>query len=406
MSAEQKPADLFDGLLAQPTPKTEEDWRQLEWQAINMFSPHAPIDDQALFAGRTDILFRLIDTVFQRGRHAILYGERGVGKSSLANIVKDQIFSRSHVVKVVKRNCTTAHTFRLMWVHALDDYTIDGKTSEDYLGPAPNPYDIFKIVDMLPLTERPVFIFDEFDRIGDRSAFPTMADTIKYFADYASRATIIIVGVADNVAELFGGHPSIQRNVQQIKMPRMSPDELRGILGKRLPLLGVELSPDVEDAIIRLSQGLPGYTHLLAQHVISGALKERRLKMDIADLGKAIHTCLSEADETVKDGYFKSVLSTKPANQYKEVLAACAKAQTDERGFFKTADIRGPLSEIMGRDMDIPHYARHLKEFCDSARGPALIKLGKPKSYQYRFADPLLRPYVILRGMADGMLTG
>lgn len=394
--------DLFSNLITdRPVPKTDQDWLHLEFQVADTFSPHAPIDDSSLFAGRTDIVIRLTDTVFQNGRHAILYGERGVGKTSLANIIRDRIFHKSRVVKVIKRSCTQNHDFRLMWVHALDDYTIENKSSDKFLGKKPNPYDIFKIIDLLPKIERPVFIFDEFDRIKDENTFPVMADTVKYLADYGSRATVVIVGVADSVTNLFGGHPSVQRNIQQIRMPRMSKDELKAILLKRLPLLGLEMGTDVEELVLELSQGLPMYTHLIGQNAALAAVRRRSLNIEMQDFDKSIEISIDEADETVKEGYFKAVRSSKPGNKYKEALLACALAKTNEKGYFNAGDIREPYSRIMKRELDIPDFARHLKAFCGADRGPALVREGAARSYEYRFLDPLVRPYTIIRGIVE-----
>lgn len=397
--------DLFNQLTeTPPVPKNEDDWRLLSFNVTETFSPYQPIDDQSLFAGRTDLIIRLIDTVFQNGRHAILYGERGVGKTSLANIIRDQIFHKSRMVKIVKRSCTRNHDFRLIWVHALDDYTIEGKTSSEFLGNDPNPYDIHKTIDFLPKTDRQIFIFDEFDRITNKDTFQIMADTIKYLADYGSRATIVIVGVADSVSDLFGGHPSVQRNIQQIRMPRMTEDELKSILFKRLPILGLEMSTLVEDLIIELSQGLPMYTHLMGQNAALCAVRRQSMRIEINDFNESIEICIKEADETVKEGYLKAVRSSRPTNKYKEALLACALTKTNEKGYFSAADIREPYSRIMGRDLDIPDFARQLKAFCKGDRGPALIQEGTPRSYEYRFVDPLVRPYAIIRGIADKMI--
>jgi Cdc6-like AAA superfamily ATPase len=132
--------ELFSQFMSpRRPPVTDEEWKDLAIQCGHTFSPHAPIDDQSLFAGRADIMLRLIDTVYQNGRHAILYGERGVGKTSLTNIVSKQIFSKSKMVKIIRRNCTHQHDFRLMWVHALDDFNINGKESDQFLGHNPNP---------------------------------------------------------------------------------------------------------------------------------------------------------------------------------------------------------------------------------------------------------------------------
>jgi Cdc6-like AAA superfamily ATPase len=397
--------NLFGDFPDSLTPKTDQDWTKLEFQVDSTFSPHAPIDDESLFAGRTDIVFRLIDTVFQAGRHAILYGERGVGKTSLANIVRDKVFHRSKMVKVIKRSCTKAHDFRLMWVHALDDFMIEGKNSEKFLGKIPNPYDIFKILELLPKTDRPVFIFDEFDRIIDQKSLPLMADTIKYLADYDSRSTVIIVGVADSVSGLFGGHPSIQRNIQQIRMPRMTREELRLILRKRLPLLGLEMTPTVEKLIIELSQGLPMYTHLIGQNAGKAAVQRRSMTIEMTDFNQSVDRCIEEADETVKEGYLTAVRSSRPTNKYKEALLACALAKTNEKGYFSAADIAVAYSNIRKRKASVPDVARQINAFCDKDRGPALSRKGSPKSYEYRFMDPLVRPYAIIRGLNEQMFS-
>ena len=57
---------------------------------LESFNPSAPIDRRNVFAGRSDQLAALYTVIRQRGQHAVIYGERGVGKTSLASIVADQ----------------------------------------------------------------------------------------------------------------------------------------------------------------------------------------------------------------------------------------------------------------------------------------------------------------------------
>ena len=52
-----------------------------------LFTPSAPVTTAELFAGRSRQLVRIVDSIAEPGRHVILYGERGVGKTSLAQIV-------------------------------------------------------------------------------------------------------------------------------------------------------------------------------------------------------------------------------------------------------------------------------------------------------------------------------
>jgi DNA-binding NtrC family response regulator len=59
-------------------------------EAGTVFTPSAPINDKALFAGRIDQVRQVMDAVSQRGRHAVIYGERGVGKT-MGGSAQDQL---------------------------------------------------------------------------------------------------------------------------------------------------------------------------------------------------------------------------------------------------------------------------------------------------------------------------
>lgn len=397
--------DFIPGLLTdQPKrPESEEDWFDLDVAVTNLFSPHAPVDEEELFAGRSDLLIRMIDIIYQKGLHAILFGERGVGKTSLTYILKNKIFSGAFSLKMVRRQCTSKHHFDMIWRHVFDEFQIDGESADRFVPDNANAYDIVKLFESFPSDWRPVIILDEFDRVTDPETYVKMADTIKYLADTASPVTLIIVGVASSVAELFGGHGSIHRNLQQIRMPRMSETELEKIITDRAKLAGITIGETIRDEIVKYSQGLPGYTHLLTQSTFRSAIQRRSLEVDFADLGVAMHRCVSECDESVREGYAKAVRSTQTSNLYKEALLAAALAKTDEKGYFRATAMNEPLSQILGRDVQVFNFSSNLKQFVKDERGPALIRVGKSGNYEYRFDDALLRPYVIIRGKADGL---
>jgi len=184
----------------------------------------------------------------------------------------------------------------------------------------------------------------------------------------------------------------------------MTKTELHAVIQKRLPILKMTIKASVHDRIIDMSQGFPPYTHLLCHTAFRSAVRRRDLEVNDFDLQKAIVKSVEMAEESVKDAYFKAIRSTKPNHQYKEALVAFAMTKTNEKGYFRAKDVKEPFSRIAGKPMDIPNYARHLQEFQDKERGPVLLREGKPKSYEYRFADPLLRPLAILAGINDGLI--
>jgi Cdc6-like AAA superfamily ATPase len=394
--------DLFSGL---PVPATPEEWSSLDIQATFAFTPHASINEETLFAGRFALVERIIEVVFQEGQHAIVFGDRGVGKSSFANILRDKVFARSKTIKAVKRSCTAEHDYKLIWQHVFDDFTFEGNPAADWLETHHNPFDVYKLITGLAETCRPIIIIDEFDRIQDEQTKILMSDTIKYLSDYEKKSTVVIVGVADNVMDLFAGHKSIPRSLDQIRMPRMLPDELEAILNVRLQDLGMIMDTTAREEIIRLSQGFPGFTHLLGQTSVRTAIKRHSIRVGDFDVAQSLPIAIEKSEATIKDAYAKATRSSKPNNQYKQVLLACALASSDERGCFIANAVCDPLSAIVGKRREIPSFARHLNEFCNEDRGPALIKTGAPKNYEYRFAESLLRPFVMINGMRDGVKT-
>lgn len=74
------------------------------------FTPASPISSTDLFAGRMNHLIRVADAILERGQHVVLYGERGVGKTSLANVASQQI-SNAVIVR-----CDSTDTFETTWV--------------------------------------------------------------------------------------------------------------------------------------------------------------------------------------------------------------------------------------------------------------------------------------------------
>ena len=126
-------ADLFDNLPTRIVPQTTREWQELHLLLGNTFTPHRPINDRELFVGRIDLIGKVIDAVNEGGKHVVLYGDRGVGKSSLANSIKSTIQNVSRNTIIEKRSCTIEHDFSMIWHNLLDDFHVDGKPAREIL---------------------------------------------------------------------------------------------------------------------------------------------------------------------------------------------------------------------------------------------------------------------------------
>ena len=265
---------LFDNLEHIPV-WGEQQWGLAQASAQRLFNPSSPIDEDRLFSGRMQQVSDLLSIIYERGAHAVLFGERGVGKSSLANIVRSRISPVVKNIEIIKENCRPEDTFFTLWSKILWKFSYEGTPVSDFLRDENRHYIVIKILETLQSGLQYVLVFDEFDRIRDQATRDAMADTIKHFSDYPQNITIVIVGVGFSIEELFGAHPSIQRCCQHIPMPRMSKSELSEIIDERYPQIGITAEPDVKSQLIELSQGLPGYVHLAAREAALSAIRVR-----------------------------------------------------------------------------------------------------------------------------------
>lgn len=360
------------------------------------FTPGAPINQLDVFAGRWDQIHEVVNAVSQRGYHAGLYGERGVGKTSLANVLA-QIFAKDTNMPYQSAlvNCSTDDTYDSLWRNIFRDLGINGETQHF------SPEDIRYAIQQLDPPA--LIVIDELDRLEDDDALTLLADTIKTLSDHVVPSTVVLVGVARSLGDLIGEHESIVRNLAQIEMPRMSRKELAEIVVKGCEECALSAHPAAVERIVSLSEGLPHYTHLLSLHAGQHVVKDDRTEITMGDVNAAIP--LAVARHTIQSDYLQATRSTKADNLYPQVLLACALAQKNALGYFTAGAIREPLEVIAGRRIDIPAFARHLKQFLEAKRGAVLQREGEPRRYFYRFTDPIFQPYVILRGLSEGLLS-
>lgn len=184
-------------------------------------------------------------------------------------------------------------------------------------------------------------------------------------------------------------------------MPRMALEELFELLDKGTGKLGMKLESKARQRIAALSQGLPPYTHRLGLHATRAAIRKQRAIIGKEDVEHAIRDAVESAQQSLRDNYRKAVSSPQSGNLFGQVLLACARATTDNFGYFAAADVREPMSKIMGKVYEIPSFARHLSSFCQPKRGNVLRKEGEKHRYRYRFSDPLMQPFVIMKGIIE-----
>jgi Cdc6-like AAA superfamily ATPase len=390
---------------------------ELSMEASRVFTPAAPVDDRALFSGRIKQIQEVIDAVNQKGQHVIIFGDRGVGKTSLVNVLASFFPPSGGPLMACRINCDKGDSYDSVWHKVFEEIQQGEWTKVGGFGGLSNPARADSQADIIsPDVVRrqlehwsksavPILVIDEFDRIGD-SYRTIFADTIKTLSDHAVSATVVMVGVADTVDQLIAEHESVQRALVQIKMPRMSSDEIKQIITKGLVRLGMNIDSPTLDRIAVLAQGLPHYAHLLGLHAARVALDDVSLKVRINVLDEAVRRAIEGAQQSIRNAWHAATVSARKDSLFADVLLSCALAKTDDMGTFAAQDVRTPLNAVTLKSYNIPNFAQHLSEFSDVRRGNILQKMGVSRRFRYRFTNPLMPPFVIMKGFTDRKITG
>lgn len=385
-----------------------------------IYTPSYPIEIQALFSGRTKQLNDVFGIIPQKGKQLIIYGDRGVGKTSFSNIIK-AIFE-SPDVQIGKISCNGNDTFESLWHNVLSKFSYSYEEAQQRIGfgmdiektdkslifsnlYSQDQLTVTNLLQIFSLIPNSIVIIDEFDRL-DKTKFDhkIFTDFLKAISDTLPYVTIVIVGVSEDVASLIEGHESIERNLTQIHLQSMSPDEVKMIIKKGEEPLGLKYDEDVIEKIIELSSGYPHFTHSLCYYSCLSAIwaESNNITLDYLKIG--IQQTVDQVHESLRNSYRLATLATKK-NIFQDVLYATSIVETDEYGYFQALDLEPILSKLLGHDTKVNAFVFHLGKFCSTERGDILKMTGTSHRHRYKFKNPLMRAFVKLKIESDNNLA-
>jgi Cdc6-like AAA superfamily ATPase len=398
----------------------EEEFARLHFLAGQVFNPNTPVSVKDLFSGRTRQLNRVLEVISQTGQHVIIFGERGVGKTSLANVISAFTPSQESIVSI-RINCDKSDDFSSVWNKLFDGMQLEKTKHTVSFKPTSNkvsvptteffpdlksitPNDVRKALLNISESFLPVLILDEFDRL-DENVRRIFSDLIKSLSDYSLSATIILIGVGSSVEDIINEHQSVSRALVQVQMPRMTKEEINAIIKNSLSKIKMDITDEALKQIALLSKGLPHYAHLIGLHATRDALKNRSLTIHANNINNAIRKAVDDAQYSIKSAYHNAIRSSKKVNLFAEVLLSCALAETNELDEFAAQDLKAPMFTITNHDYKIAAYVTHLAEFSDEKRGKILLRSGQKRRYRYKFSDPLMQPYIIMQGILNKQIS-
>ncbi|MEM9821433.1 MAG: ATP-binding protein [Bacteroidota bacterium] len=377
-----------------------------------IYTPAYPIEIKDLFSGRKQQLQRAISFIPQKGYHLMVYGDRGVGKTSFANVLMR--FFETSDRQVTRVSCSSKDTYDGLWRSVFAQFMVDKSRLKHSIGfnggqkkgeskvnlssqAGKAPLTTAKVLSLLAHLQAPIIVLDEFDRL-DTSNFDKglFTDTIKAISDTMPHTKVVIVGVSEDISNLIVEHESIERNLGQIHIPVMSAEEVIQIVQKGEAPLGLEFAESVVNKIVELSSGYPHFTHALCYHSCNTAILNESTTIDEPLLHFGIHQTLDNAHESLSNAYRVATLATKQ-NIFSEVLYAASLAPVDEYGYFQAKDLEPILSCLLNRSVKTNNFTFHLGKFSTEERGQILKMTGTKNRQRYKFKNPLMRSYIKLK---------
>lgn len=406
----------------------------------NVFTPAAAIEDSERFSGRQEQLDKVSLALQSDGTQIVIYGNRGVGKSSLARqlsalargdqMLIDRLTLKPHqtpdflVINIecedsisdiktlilrlltedsalapwlpfrVERKTVTGEAKGGLTVKIL---SLGGSMSEtSTLSRNELEVDVYAafsnainfILESGVAKSGVLFIVDEVDRIKDRDELASVirsrgADTRVKFA---------IVGVGTTPQELIRNHESIVRQISDgcVEMPPMSRDEQLEIFSKAHQVLdedGFRFDDAAQDWIIDVARGHPYYVHLLGKHSLLRAATAGRKTINRDMAQEALSEIAVNGTARIQESSYQKAIGH---SYVRELILKTFASSVDEE--VNTSQVYPIISTT--RPMDVSTISVYVGNLASEKFGSVL---EKTRERHYRFRDSLFRAYAAAR---------
>jgi hypothetical protein len=384
---------------------------ELRFRVEEIFSPSTPVARRDLFAGRTQALQALEAVLTRAGRHAVVFGERGTGKTSLVTLLAELT---GRPLTVAQVSAQPGDTFGTLWSRVAEQLRLTAARAERGLtlahlapdvatgapiGAAWTPEATITLAERATANGPAVIVFDDFQNFTKPAEKHTFATILAALTTLSPALTVIVTGTAQSAEGLLAGTGEFATPVH---VTRLSPEECREVLARAGRVLDLTFEDGVAARIATLSNGLPQVVQALGLAAARVAAGERTTIVTDAQLPGAVHEVVGNVDPETLHAYDQATVRAR-RGIYPEILLACALAPRDSHGTYNVADVRAALQFIVRRE--VRGLTNQVAALTEEGRGAVVEKLGLASAARYRFVNPALEPYILMRGLEEGWAT-
>ncbi|MFE5835819.1 AAA family ATPase [Arthrobacter sp. NPDC056493] len=363
----------------------------------------------------------LQDALRERGGQVLLYGDTGVGKSSLLKYAaEDEVLDYVLVecstgmsyddmleaairqmvdVKEISRTVKVSGSVEVTaeggvpWITKLSG-KFKGETGKDKTFEVRDKAALDVLTEAMDKADKWLIVLDNFQNIKDPAVRERVAQGMEILSDRAGRSEgrdfkFVVIGIASDAATLLGDSRSYGRRTTELGVPRMPDDEIAEILRRGFQILDINVEDSLVEHLVFYSDGFPYFAHLLGLEI---ARATRRAGEDTVT-PVSLDVALKRAAKAVSSSYAERIRLAYEAGgdvqPRRRILGLLAKSPERVWTATEVVDLwEAAYSESR------PGLHSSLGKLAEEKYGKILVRRGTKRRYVFAFSDPHLRPYL------------
>lgn len=387
-----------------------------------------PVQSVEHLKGREKMLRALTDALTVPGRHAFVYGYRGVGKSSLAQTAAFQL--QSSVGKPILLGGEPAASFSTLCGEAIkrafNVSPIETKAQKkisanaSYAGvgvgggyensKAQGDIKVNSVNDAVAYFQAAcerapqgfVIVVDEFDQITSLEEHQKFALLLKQISDQHLPVRFILSGVAESIDKLFSQHASIFRQTHAQIVERLDLQACLDIIEDAAQALCIEMRGDFKYRIAQISDGFPAFVHLISEKVFTAAYDREHAKVEQASYEEGIAEAIGSVELSLKNNYETTL--HRNTHKYEHVIWSVANDKLLDVNIEMVWQHYNTICDQLAlKPVTRQNITTKLSQLTDEKYGEILQKVRRSN---YTFTEKMMRAYARLRAERNGCLLG
>lgn len=406
----------------------------------DVFTPgQIPIRPTNVYAARGDAeaLFR---KSLGRGLIPLIYGEYGVGKTSMARHVMRDAESENRLVNIesvaekslqdVFSRCLEKLGYSVTtkridgatnsksleqsgqaeanagWIKAvIASKRVQGATTsqqieEQFIVTSPTDSKIVEICEEAGV----VLLIDELHRAN--AAFNAdLSKFLKIFGNASCRRfRIVLLGTSSDASKLVSSDPGIDRLLQEVHLKAMTPAESEYVVSKGMTDLAISISAQVQNRLVRTCVGSPSILQYLALETAEAAFSRDPRTTQMSDVEAALKAFVETKEARLNKSYVAAIESVGEIRYRKQILRAMAECEDE---YVTMEMIRARVSANVGKEIPSTALSGALRSLKEEQFGSVLSDVERPDgggrlANYTTFKDPALKAFIRLQVLREG----